>query len=306
MLSKDQGLTPVWTKKELIKIWWATLRPKTLPASIVPVMVGSGLAKAYGGYLDGGIVLLALLVSLFIQTGINLTNDAIDSQRGADNQRIGPKRAVHAGLASEKTVWCFGVGCFGCALFLGLPLVQQGGIGIELMLLAAVILGYMYTGGSYSLAYLGLGDLFVILFFGLINTSAAFYLQTHALHAQALLAGLQVGLLATVMIAINNLRDREGDARVNKRTLSVRFGVFFSRIEITIASLTPFLLGVGWLFWGYVLAASLPIILLPLAIHNVWQVWITPPSSSYNAFLARAGMIQLLFGGLLMIGYLSV
>lgn len=304
-MSGQELCSPSLSFKEKAGIWVLTFRPKTLPMSFVPVLVGSGLALAQFGHLQTSIAILCVLVSILIQTGINLTNDAIDAKRGADgDNRLGPRRAIQRGIASNRTILGLGIGCFMAALALGIPLMQQGGWVVEIILLAAVGLGYMYTGGPYSLAYLGLGDLFVLLFFGLINTSTVYYLQGGALGGPILLAGLQVGLLAIAPLIINNLRDREEDAKNCKKTLAVRFGVQFSRWEMFFVTLFPFVLGLQWVNWGFPFAAWFPFAIFPLAWQNGWNIWTTPPSTAYNIFLARSGLTQLLFGALLTMGYL--
>lgn len=287
-----------------LSAWFIAARPKSLTASIIPVSVATLLAFAVKGQVDAWLSLWALLVAIFIQIGTNFVNDALDFKKGADTHaRLGPKRLVQAGLASATTVLRAGFLCFAFALASGIPLVMAGGWPFLALLLISVLLGYLYTGGPYPLAYVGLGELFVILFFGFISTVAVFFLQTGAVSLSALVAGLQVGSLATVLIAINNLRDIEGDGKAHKRTLAVRFGRKFARREIAFFTLLPFVLGLYWAFIGNNLAALLPLFALPLAGHIVRFIWTTEPSEKYNSIFAKSGLLQLLFGIFLCIAF---
>ncbi|CCB86977.1 1,4-dihydroxy-2-naphthoate octaprenyltransferase [Parachlamydia acanthamoebae UV-7] len=290
---------------EQMRPWILTARPKTLVASFVPMFVGTSLAVGVTKSFDGWIAFFALLSAIFIQTGTNLVNDALDFQKGADNEtRLGPVRVTQLGLLTSQQILWAGLLSFFLALLVGIPLVLKGGSILLLTLMVSAICGYLYTGGPFPLAYTGLGDLFVVIFFGWVGTCAAFYLQTGYLSVLALLAGTQVGFHSTVMIAINNLRDVVGDAKVNKRTLAVRFGKAFVRKEIIFLVFCPFILNLGWVIAGFYVAAILPLILLPLAARLIQDIWKTEPSSVYNGFLARGALLHLLFGTLQGIGLL--
>jgi 1,4-dihydroxy-2-naphthoate octaprenyltransferase len=164
-------------------------------------------------------------------------------------------------------------------------------------------MGYAYTAGPFPLAYKGLGDLFVILFFGLVAVGGMFYLQAGDLTLGALILGLQVGFHATVLIAINNLRDVEGDRKVNKRTLAVRFGKKFVRKEIWFLLLAPFILSLYWGYEGHFWAFLLPWSVLPLALKLGKLLQNTEPSPEYNKFLGQAAGIHLLFGIFTSVGF---
>lgn len=279
------------------------LRPKTLSATVIPITVGTALARADGGIVLWWASVCALASAACIQIGTNFINDALDFRSGADDdRRIGPKRATQSGLLTERQVLAGGFICFALAAALGLPLVIEGGWVILVIGLVSLVCGYAYTGGPYPLAYKGLGDLFVILFFGLVATGGTFWLHTKAWGLDALVAGLQVGCLGTVLIAINNLRDSPLDALVDKRTLAVRFGPAFARAEIAALSFLPFVLGAWWLSLGKVEAALLPLIALPLAWIVVSGVWRNEPSPIYNRFLAQAAGLQMAFGLALAVG----
>jgi 1,4-dihydroxy-2-naphthoate octaprenyltransferase len=279
------------------KPWIMALRPKTLSAAVVPVIVGSALVKHEGMTVVWWVTACALLASVSIQIGTNLVNDALDFKKGADTAtRIGPQRVTQSGLLTSKQVM-FGAGvCFAFAFVLGIPLVFQGGWPIMVIGVASLFLGYAYTGGPFPLAYLGLGDLFVILFFGLIAVGGTFFLHTHTLTVSALVAGLQIGCLAAVLIAINNLRDSPEDGKVGKRTLAVRFGTNFARTEILVLTAVPFLLGTYWARFGPLNAGFLPILGVPLARRILLGVFKNNPNPLYNKFLAMAGALQLVFG----------
>ncbi len=289
-----------------IRPWIMALRPKTLSAAVVPVIVGSALVKHEGLPVLWWVSVCALMASVFIQIGTNLVNDAIDFKKGADTaNRIGPQRVTQSGLLTYKQVMIGAGLCFAIAFAFGIPLVIQGGWPIVVIGLASLVLGYAYTGGPFPLAYLGLGDLFVILFFGLIAVGGTFFLHTHALTVSALVAGLQVGCLATVLIAINNFRDSPEDGKVGKRTLAVRFGPQFARLEILILTAVPFLLGTYWARFGPLNAGLLPILGVPLARRILTGVFKNDPSPLYNKFLAMAGALQLIFGMGLALGLVS-
>jgi len=275
-------------------------RPKTLTAAIVPVIVGTMLATTVGVTIDWYLAWHALMGALCIQIGTNFINDALDFKKGADTgTRIGPLRATQSGLLTMRQVFLAGLAFFGLAILFGIPLIMKGGWIILLILVLSVVCGYLYTGGPKPLAYVGLGDLFVFVFFGLVSTVAVCYIQTGTFLGDALLAGAQIGLLATVLIAINNLRDRVEDAKVGKRTLAVRYGVSFARCEITFLLMAPFILSVFWVEYHGYLIALLPWLTYPLALTLVRNIWINNPSSLYNKYLAQAALLHLGFGALL-------
>lgn len=279
-------------------------RPKTLTAALVPCVAGTALVKATGLPWDGWVLFYALLASFFIQIGTNLVNDAVDFKRGADNEkRIGPQRITQAGILTGTQVMALGFVCFGLAILCGIPLVLKGGMVIAAIGVVSVLMGYSYTAGPFPLAYLGLGDLFVILFFGLVAVMGIVYLNLQEWLPEAFVLGLQIGFHATVLIAINNLRDRSGDALVGKKTLAVRFGVQFSRWQIAILCFLPFLLNLYWWFEGYKIPAMLSLLALPMAFKISKNVFTTEPSPSYNGFLGQAAGLHLLFGLLLAAGF---
>ncbi len=279
-------------------------RPKTLTAALVPCLAGTALVKAIGLSWDGWVLFYALAASFLIQIGTNLVNDAVDFKKGADTEkRIGPQRITQAGILSANQVMMLGTLCFALAVLCGIPLVLKGGWVIVAIGVASVMMGYAYTAGPFPLAYLGLGDLFVILFFGLLAVSGIVYLNTESWMQEAFVFGLQIGLHATALIAVNNLRDHQGDRLVNKKTLAVRFGVSFSRWEIAVMSFLPFVINLYWWFEGYKIPAIISLFALPLAIKLTKNVFNTEPGPVYNKFLAQAAGLHLVFGLLIAIGF---
>lgn len=279
-------------------------RPKTLTAALVPCIAGTALVRAMGLDWNGAVLFYALMASFFIQIGTNLVNDAVDFKKGADTEkRIGPQRITQAGILSANQVMILGSLCFGLAIVSGIPLVLEGGWVIVIIGLASVLMGYAYTAGPFPLAYLGLGDLFVILFFGLLAVMGIVFLNTGDWYLEALVLGLQIGFHATVLIAINNLRDHVGDQLVQKKTLAVRFGVRFSRWEIAALCFLPFLINLYWWFEGYKIAAVLSLGALPLAVKLVRNVFANEPGPVYNKYLAQAAALHLVFGVLITIGF---
>ena len=286
-----------------IKPWLLASRPKTLTAAFVPVYIATMLAKNDGADINWEISLYALLAAIFVQLGTNLINDALDFKKGADTkERLGPVRVTQSGMLSYEQVLAGGMICFALALLFGIPLMLAGGFPLTCILLIAVVCGYLYTGGPYPLAYTGLGDLFVLIFFGFVATCAVYYLQLGIITTQALIAGGQVGLLATVLIAVNNMRDVKGDTKAKKRTLPVRFGLTFARWEVTLLILTAFALNLFWLANNEAWAALFPLATTPFARNLLKGIWTQPPGKIYNKFLGLAASMHLLFGTLLGLG----
>ncbi len=287
-----------------MKHWLLAFRPKTLTAAVVPIVVGTTLVHALGYPLQAWISICALLASVFIQIGTNLINDAMDFKKGADtHERIGPSRITQQGHATFKTVFGLGIGFFALALVLGIPLVLHGGTPIIVIGIVSLICGYAYTGGPFPLAYRGLGDVFVLLFFGVIAVSGLTYLHTGEWLLEAVMAGIQIGSLATVLIAINNFRDAEGDVKANKRTLAVRFGPTFVRGEIVGLISIPFLINFYWWFEGFKVPALLSLLALPMGVIVIKNILKEQPSPLYNKFLAQSAGLHLLFGFLLSLGF---
>jgi 1,4-dihydroxy-2-naphthoate octaprenyltransferase len=285
--------------------WLMAFRPKTLTAAVVPVAVATALTHHDGFKIHWWVTWCALASALLIQIATNLLNDAIDFHKGADTaERIGPQRVTQSGLLSSRMVMTSGLICLLAAAALGVPLLIHGGMPILWIGLASLFLGYAYTGGPFPLAYKGLGDVFVILFFGVIAVGGVYFLQTRTWNIGAAMAGLQIGLLATVLLAVNNLRDVDGDRKVNKKTLAVRLGVQVARYEIALCAIVPFVLGLYWLSRGDLRAALWPILMLPVVVKLLRAVFTTAPSPLYNRFLGLSALVHLGFGLLFCLGLL--
>ncbi len=289
--------------------WILASRPKTLTAGSTPIFVATTIAisilRSSGEKVTWSFSLFALIASIFIQIGTNLINDALDFKKGADNEkRIGPKRVTQSGLLSPRQVMIGGFLSFLIAALVSLPLIVQGGFPIFAIGVVSITCGYLYTGGPYPFAYVGLGELFVILFFGIVPVIGVFYLQTGFFGLKPLIAGLQMGLLATVLISINNFRDYLGDKEVGKITLAVRFGKKFARYEIIFLFLTAYLLNIFWYCNGNIWAAVLPLFTLPIAIIVVKGIIFNDPSPLFNKYLGISALTQILFGLLMCIGFI--
>ncbi len=286
------------------KAWFLAARPKTLSASLVPIIAATGLARGMGHQIQWWIVGCALMASFCIQIGTNFVNDAMDFKKGADDdKRIGPMRVTQQGHFTFKQVMVFASLFFLMAAVFGIPLVIYGGLPILIIGLVSILMGYAYTSGPVPLAYHGLGDLFVILFFGLVAVGGLYYLLTGAYDLNAFVLGLQIGFLSTVLIAINNLRDIHNDVLVHKRTLAVRLGLTGGRLWIAFLLIAPFIVGYYWLslqrWWVY----AIPLFSFPVGLSVGKKVFRTEPSPAYNNFLAQSAAFSLLFSIFIAIGF---
>lgn len=286
-----------------MKSWLLASRPKTLTAAVVPVFVGAALASTQGAGWSWTSIILILLSAVCIQIATNLINDAIDFKKGADTEhRIGPQRVTQSGLLSHKQVMLGGLLFLLLAILFGIPLVMQAGWPIVTIGVVSVLMAYSYTGGPFPLAYLGLGDIFVFIFFGLIAVAGTYFISTGTCSPDVLVAGAQIGLLSTVLIAINNLRDVHQDRVVHKRTMAVRYGIRFVRFEIAALIGVSFLLSFYWALNGRLWAGILPFVMLPLGINISRQIFHEEPSVMYNKYLAQSAGLHAGFGLLLSLG----
>lgn len=273
-------------------------RPKTLPAAVVPVWAGCVLAWKLTGAFDAWLAICTLLGSVAIQIATNFFNDAIDARKGADTaRRLGPQRVTASGMLSARAVMTLAVGFLLVALGCGVVLFQARGWPIVWIGIPSLFLAYGYTGGPFALAYRGMGELFVILFFGLVAVAGTVFIQSGGWPPEGLLLGLQVGLLSAVLISINNFRDREEDATTGKRTLAVRLGqkpaAAIIWLEIKLAAFA----GLGWIALGQpiLMIASLPVLLIGMRI--CWGVFTLPPGPAFNRLLALGGLQLVFFAG---------
>ena len=261
-------------------------RPKTLLASVLPVVLGSHLAFIQLGSIN--IVLLSsiILSVLCIQVATNFFNDTLDNLKGADTaDRIGPKRMVSSGQIHSKSLIIAGITFVLMAVTFSLPIVVARGLPIICIGIVSLILAYCYTGGPWPLAYKGLGELFVFIFFGLTSVAGTYFVFIGNIDLKSILLGAQSGLLCCVIIAINNARDVEGDRRCGKLTLAARFGLNFARTQILCFSVLPYVIGLLWIPLGNTKMALFPFVGLPFSILISFFVFRTLPSESYNKFL---------------------
>jgi len=271
-------------------------RPKTLPAAVVPVWLGCVLAWLLSGELHLSLAIYTLMGAVWIQIGTNFFNDAIDADKGADTEkRLGPVRATSSGLLSRKIVYASAIVCLLIASVFGFLLFQERGWMIVLIGLPSLYLCYGYTGGPWPLAYKGLGELFVVLFFGLIAVSGTVFVQLGEWRWEAFLLGFQVGLLSAVLISINNLRDREEDAGNQKRTMAVIFGEKWAKRLLLAEVLLPAVTGLFWMGMKVELAVY-PMVYLVLAVPILRGVMLHEPSPKYNQFVALGGLQLIVFG----------
>ena len=283
--------------------WLMAARPPTLPAAVVPVLVGTA-AVARLGFLPLAFA-AALLAAVLIQIGTNFANDFFDFHKGADTaERLGPVRVTQSGLIPPNTVRSAMVLVFGLAALVGLYLVVIGGWPILVIGLLSISAGVLYTGGPYPLAYHGLGDLFVFIFFGLVAVCGTAYLHISAVPSVAWFAALPVALIVTAIIVVNNLRDIDTDRLAHKHTLAVLLGRRATRFEyLLLVAGAYLLLPLGPLLGLTSAWALLPLLTLPIAVALVRTVF-GVEGRPLNRALAGTGRLHMLFGVLLAIGLL--
>lgn len=245
--------------------WAEAARPKTLPAAIIPVMVGTALAAAHRT-ADLGKAVICLLFALLVQVGTNFANDYFDFVQGADAPgRVGPRRAVAAGLIAPPTMLRATGLVLGVAFAVGLLLVREGGWILLPVGVMSIICALAYTGGPFPLGYHGLGDVFVFVFFGLVAVDATFYVQAGGLAPDATSCAAAIGLLAANILVANNYRDAETDARAGKKTLVVRFGRKFAVWQYGLSHGVALLCPAALILYGYRWPVLLPLVLAPWA-----------------------------------------
>jgi 1,4-dihydroxy-2-naphthoate octaprenyltransferase len=268
--------------------WILGARPRTLPAAIAPVVVATALA---GSGASAPHALLALLVSLSLQIGVNYANDYSDGIRGTDNDRVGPTRLTASGLASASAVKRAAFISFGVGAVAGLGLAATTSWWLIAVGLVSILAAWGYTGGKNPYGYIGLGELFVFIFFGVVATVGTFYVQTETITLHSILASIPMGTFACALLAINNIRDRALDAPAGKKTLAVRFGdrkarYFFATL-ITLGYVSALAIGNIWIL--ITLATA------PMALSLVRGVLGDTQGRELIPFLAKTGKLQLQF-----------
>ncbi|MGI9578851.1 MAG: 1,4-dihydroxy-2-naphthoate polyprenyltransferase [Microthrixaceae bacterium] len=292
------------------RLWWLGARPRTLPAAIAPVVVGTAAALGDGGDATGpdGVIwwrfVCALAVAVFVQVATNLANDYSDGIRGTDDpeQRVGPPRLVGDGLATPGAVKRAMLVCFGLTLAAGTPLVLFVDWRLALVGVAAVAAGWFYTGGANPYGYAGLGEAFVFVFFGLVATAGSAYVQTESVSATVWVAAASMGCIATALLVVNNLRDIPGDTAAGKRTLAVRIGDRATRGLYVVLLVSAFVLVPVMVATGASPLVALALIGVVMARRPVLAVLSGALGAALVPVLVDTGRIQMVFGVLAAVG----
>ena len=279
-----------------LRIWLMAARLRTLPAAVAPVLVGTALADTRGS-IDWIAVAAAILGALFIQVGTNLSNDYSDARRGADtDDRLGPVRVTAGGLVPPRQVLVATYLSFAMAVLCGVYLIAVAGPVLLLIGAASILAGILYTGGPRPYGYEGLGEVFVFLFFGVVAVTGSYYVQQQNLPWEAFALAVPVGLLASAILVVNNVRDIDTDRRAGKRTLAVRLGRDRTRrlyaAMVAVAYLTA---PIPWLFGPLSPWLLLPFLTLPLAVRLIRTVSTHTDGPTLNGALAGTGMLEFLF-----------
>lgn len=285
------------------RAWRMAARPKTLPAAIAPVLVGTAIALADGVFAAWP-ALAALVCALLIQIGTNLANDYFDYVKGVDVAgRKGPMRVAQSGLISLSKLRIGIALTFAFAATIGIYLVIAGGWPILVVGLASLVSALAYTGGPFPIGYHGLGDLFVFLFFGLAAVCGTYFVQAQEITLTVVVAAIPVGALTVAILVINNLRDIETDRKTGKRTLAVTIGLKYTRLEYVLLlavayAAPPLFLVAGWSsVW-----VLLPWLTLPLAWRTARTIYQTTEGLPLNEALANTANLDLLFSILFSLG----
>jgi 1,4-dihydroxy-2-naphthoate octaprenyltransferase len=276
-------------------------RPRTLPAAVAPVLVGTAAAVEATDDIRVGAFIAALVGSVFIQVGTNLANDYSDARRGADSaDRLGPVRVTSSGLVAPRRVLVATWVAFGVAVTAGIYLITVAGIVILIVGVASILAGVLYTGGPRPYGYEGLGELFVFLFFGLVAVNGSYYVQLERLDWLPFGLSLAVGFLVTAILVVNNVRDIETDQRAGKRTLAVRIGrprtrqLYAALLAAAFVAVPVTLLATGGPAWGLLALGAAPLARRPLA-----AVMTRTDGPSLNGALAGTGALLAAFSVLL-------
>ena len=292
---------PLSARPGAVGAWVLAARPKTLSAAVVPVVVGTAVAHATGGVRVGP-ALAALLGAVLLQIAANFANDVFDYEKGADtDERLGPTRAVASGLIPPARMRAALGLSLAAAFAIGIYLTAVAGPAIVIIGLLSMASAVAYTGGPYPLGYNGLGDVFVLGFFGFVAVGGTAFVQLGRVPAEALIAALPVGALATAILVVNNIRDVDTDVKAGKRTLAVRFGRGFAVAEYAFLLVVSFTAPVVLLSRGFDALMLLPLATLPLAVFLFDRVR-TERGTVLNTRLAMTAALLLGFGVLLSAG----
>jgi 1,4-dihydroxy-2-naphthoate octaprenyltransferase len=289
-----------------LRLWLVASRPRTLPAAVAPVLVGTALAGSEDTFRPLRFA-CALIASIFIQIGTNLANDYSDARRGADtDDRLGPVRVTAGGLMPPRHVLVGTYVAFGVAVAAGGYLIAVAGWELLLVGAASIAAGVLYTGGPRPYGYEGLGELFVFLFFGVVAVVGSYFVQTERLEWEAFALSVPVGLLASAILVVNNVRDADTDRRAGKKTLAVKLGRDRARklfdAMVTVSYLVPIAI---WAYGGLSAWVLLPLLTVPLAVPLEKTVSNRSDGPSLNEALAGTGRLLGVFSLLLGIGVLA-
>ena len=285
-----------------VTIWLAATRPRTLPAAVAPVLVGTAAAWREGKY-DGAAAGLCLLFAVLVQIGTNFANDYYDFIKGADTAtRVGPKRAVASGLIPPATMkgalWVV----FAAAFLSGLGLIAWGGPWLLAVGVASILCGFAYTGGPFPLGYHGLGDVFVFIFFGLVAVCTTCFVQAGKVTLAAWLAAVPIGLLTANILVVNNYRDVDTDTVAGKRTLVVRFGRGFARAQYGLSLVIALLVPLIFFAYDRDVWSLLPLGVVPMAWSHFQRLSEKKSPSELIALLDDTGKLLSLYALLLAAG----
>ncbi len=287
------------------RLWILACRPKTLWAAVAPVIIGTALAIDAGG-AHWLAALAALTSALFIQMGTNLANDYFDFKKGADTaERLGPTRVTQTGLLTPEQVKTAAHLAFKISFLIGVYLVIRGGWPIVIIGLLSIFFGIIYTGGPFPLAYKGLGEIFVLIFFGPVAVGGTYYVQTLGINWPVIWAGFAPGLLSVAILTVNNLRDIKSDTAAGKKTLAVRWGASFSKIQYTLtiflASVIPVIISLETDSHPFAALAAVTIL---MALPLLKKIFTFQYGQELNQVLESTGRLLLLYSLLFSLGWL--
>ena len=290
------SFSPAW------RHWVEAARPKTLPAAVIPVMVGTALAAAHrsADYVNA---MICLAFALLVQIGTNFANDYFDFVKGADTaRRVGPRRAVAGGLIAPRTMLAATWLVLGLAFAVGLLLVREGGWVLLPIGVISIACALAYTGGPFPLGYNGLGDVFVFVFFGLVAVDTTFYVQSGYVTPDVTSCAAAIGLLAANILVANNYRDAETDALAGKKTLVVRFGRKFAVWQYALSHVVALLCPAALMLHGYRWPVLLPVAMAPWALALIRRLAVSREPAEQIALLGATAAYLAVFGGLLGLG----
>lgn len=289
-----------------VGIWVRAARPQTLPAAIIPVMVGAGLAVR-SELFSWPATLVALTCALLIQIGTNFANDYYDFIKGADTpHRVGFQRATSSGLINAHQMLTATIITMSLAFVLGLYLVWLAGWPILIVGVASLVCGVAYTGGPFPLGYHGLGDLFVFIFFGIVAVVGTYYVNALKWNWTTFVSSLPIGALSTNILVVNNLRDIDQDRKAGKKTLGVLFGARSLQVEYTVMGLLSIFIPVYlYITHPFTIWILLPLLSLPAGIYLTFYIWTETDLSKFNQLLEQTGQWMTLYGILFTIGIIT-